>query len=204
MLAASCGKEANDEEAGKTEERVTRTSDMDFFELHDAVRECDRITYYDVTWNADTVALDTAASRKNMVSAYFDKLGHYVKKRHERIERDADGNITRWEDRRPNSKGLHGGFLKDTLAYNRLNPAVMTSSGMGDFSVVVRDTLGNIVGQHTEPAIDGTTVSAFNIIRATDERGNWTERLTVWTSQSPGGKPHVSYTLDRRSITYYD
>ncbi len=202
LMCCSCG---NGPDALQEDAPVTlRTSDMDFFELRDSVKICRRTTYLDVRFRGDTFAVDTLPAKRVETAIYFDRLGHYIKKRHERLTRDSLGRITRWEDRRPNYRTLHGGILKDTLGYVNVNPHVMTTSGMGDFSVVVRDTLGNIVGQYSDPYIQGTSNAAFNVIRRSDDRGNWTERLTVWTTQSPDGRPHVSYTIDTREITYYN
>ena len=46
-------------------------------------------------------------------------------------------------------------------------------------------------------------MTANNIYRKFDKNGNWTERLTVWTTRSAGGRPHVSYSLEQREIEYY-
>lgn len=180
------------------------TADLALFELSDRARRVTKTTYLRVTPGADSVAVDTAAAYVMVTTAYFDSLGRYVPRRDERIRRDAEGRIIRWEDRRPNLRRLHGGFLRDTLSYRHISPNVVQSSGLGDYAVTVYDNSRRIVGQYTDPLADGEQTAVFNIYRAEDSRGNWTERLGVWTTQSVGSRPHVSYTLERREITYWD
>ena len=135
---------------------------------------------------------------------YFDSLGNYVPRRDERIKRDEYGRIVRWEDRRPNLRRVHGGFLKDTLTYRHISPNVVQSAGMGDYAITVYDDNRRVVGQYTDPIAAGEQSAVFNLYRSEDERGNWTERLSVWTTQAPGSRPHVSYTLTRRDIKYHN
>lgn len=179
------------------------TSDLSLFELRHRVRRVTATTYYNVTPGPDSVAVDTMPSNVVTTIIYFDTLGHYVARRDERIERDQWGRIIRWEDRRPNLRRIHGGFLKDTLSYQHTSQNVVRTSGMGDYAITVYDDNRRIVGQYTDPLIDGEHTAVFNLYRAEDSLGNWTERLSVWTTQTPGSRPHISYTLDRRDIIYY-
>lgn len=180
------------------------SADLGLLELVHRVKRVEKTTYYNVVPGPDSVLIDTMAANRLQTVVYFDSLGNYVQRRDERIERDELGRIVRWEDRRPNHYRLHGGFLKDTLGYHHVSPNVVESDGMGDFAVTVYDDRHRIVGQYTDPRIDGEHTAVFNIYRQDDERGNWTERLSVWTTQTPGNRPHISYTLDRREITYYN
>ncbi|MDE6370115.1 MAG: hypothetical protein K2K92_01340 [Duncaniella sp.] len=180
------------------------TPDLELFELSGHVRNVTTETYYRVVPEGDSVRVDTAASAVSRTVVYFDSLGNYVPRRDERIRRDSAGRMTRWEDHRPNLRRIHGGFLKDTLTYRYDSPNVMCSSGMGDYAVTVYDDNHRVVGQYTDPLGDvGEQSAVFNIYRREDCHGNWTERLSVWTTQAPGSRPHVSYTLARRSIVYY-
>lgn len=180
------------------------SADLSLLELMHRVKRVTKTTYYKVTPGGDTLAIDTNAVNRLETTIYFDSLGNYVQRRDERIRRDELGRMVRWEDNRPNLRRLHGGFLKDTLSYKHVSENVVESEGMGDFAVTVYDDRHRIVGQYTDPQIDGEHTAVFNIYRKEDERGNWTERLSVWSTQTPGSRPHVSYTLDRREITYYN
>lgn len=184
-----------------------RTGDLDIFELHGRVKNVTKKTYYKVTpVEGDSLAIDTNAVNRIETKIYFDSLGHYVKRRNERVERDAQGRIVRWSDGRPNIKGLHGGFLRDTLRYNHVSDNLLESTGMGQFATTIYDGHHRIVGQYTNPlsAQNGGDISScFNIYRSEDYLGNWTERLTVWVTQGESGSPHVSYTVDTREIVYY-
>lgn len=182
---------------------VFESSDLSLFELRHRVKRVTKTTYWRATPGPDSVAVDTTASLVTVTVAYFDSLGNYVARRDERLRRDEYGRIVRWEDRRPNLNRQHGGFLKDTLSYEHVSPNVVQSTGMADFAVTVYDDDHRIVGQYTDPEIDGEHTAVFNLYRQDDLHGNWTERLSVWTTQQPGGRPHVSYTLDRREIVYY-
>ncbi len=178
-------------------------SDLKMFELRGPVKDCAKATYYKVSYAGNKVSFDTMPETVHKTDLYFDKLGNYVPSSSEKIERDTEGRITYWRDRRPNVKGVDPGLLRDTLRYTHVNDNVLQSKGMGEFAITVYDNDGRIVGQYTDPDIAGTQMSAFNVYREFDSYGNWTERLTVWTTQSAGGRPHVNYTLDRREITYY-
>lgn len=179
------------------------TSDLSLFELHNRVKRVTKTTYYNVTPHGDSVVIDTAAINRLVTTIYFDSLGNYVTRRYERLRRDSAGRITRWEDRKPNLGKLHGGFLRDTLGYEHINQNVVLSNGMGDFAVTVYDDNHNIVGQYTDPVIDGEHTACFNIYRDFDVHGNWTKRITVWTTQQPGERPHISYSAEERDIIYY-
>lgn len=201
LLVAACGDRGETETADPMTVKAA-SSDMTFFELVGDVKEATKVVYYDVKLIGDTISMDTTASKRALTTVYFDDRGHYIVKEYEKIRRDDQGRIVRWENRRPNA-GIHGGFLKDTLAYDYDSPNVLTVKGMGETTTVVRDENGNIVGQQSIPFDRGSTSMANNVVLATDDRGNWTERLTVWTVMAPGRAPHVSYTLDRRTIKYY-
>ena len=205
LLTASCaGRGDGSDDGNGSDDNVTfESSDLSLFELRHRVRNVTTTTYYDVTPGPDSVAVDTMPDKRITTVIYFDSLGRYVTRRDERIRRDAEGRITRWEDHRPNLRRLHGGFLKDTLSYTHVSPNVVQTSGMGDYAVTVYDDSHRIVGQYTDPLVDGEHTAVFNIYRDEDSRGNWTERLSIWTTQTPGNRPHVSYSLDRREIVYY-
>ncbi|MCH5326146.1 MAG: hypothetical protein J1E29_02955 [Duncaniella sp.] len=188
---------------GAVGEGVFDSTDLSLFELRHRVKRVTKTTYWRATPDVDSVAVDTAAAHVTVTVAYFDSLGNYVARRDERLRRDEFGRIIRWEDHRPNFNRQHGGFLKDTLSYEHVSANVVKSNGMGDFAVTVYDDDHRIVGQYTDPAVDGEHTAVFNLYRAEDLHGNWLERLSVWTTQQPGQKPHISYTLDRREIVYY-
>lgn len=206
MAATSaCGSHEQSESAEglETDGPLFETTDLSLFELRHRVKKVVKTTYFRATPGPDSVAVDTASAHVTVTVAYFDSLGNYVARRDERIVRDDLGRMIRWEDRRPNLRRLHGGFLKDTLSYRHISPNVVETSGMGDFAVTVYDDDRRIVGQYTDPLVDGDHTAVFNLYRASDSRGNWTERLGVWTTQSQGSRPHLSYTLERREIVYW-
>lgn len=178
-------------------------SDLKMFELCGPVKECTKLTYYGVDATGSRPDIDTTRATRRETQLYFDKLGNYVVSEYEKVERDPQGRIVHWRDKRPNNIGTHPGMLLDSLRYTHINNNVLQSKGMGEFAVTVYDNEGRIVGQYSDPEVDGAKMAAFNVYREFDEQGNWTERLTVWTTQSAGGRPHVSYSLDRRAITYY-
>lgn len=189
--------------AREADGELFETSDLSLFELRDRVKRVTTNTYYNVTLDADSVIIDSVPANVVTTEVYFDSLGHYVPRRDERLRRDEWGRIVRWEDRRPNLRRVHGGFLKDTLSYRHVSSNVVQSTGMGDYSITVYDDRRRVVGQYTDPLADGEHTAVFNLYRDEDERGNWTERLSVWTTQSTGSRPHISYSLDRREIVYF-
>lgn len=189
--------------AREADGELFETSDLSLFELRDRVKRVTTNTYYNVTLDADSVIIDSVPANVVTTEVYFDSLGHYVPRRDERLRRDEWGRIVRWEDRRPNLRRVHGGFLKDTLSYRHVSSNVVQSTGMGDYSITVYDDRRRVVGQYTDPLADGEHTAVFNLYRDEDERGNWTERLSVWTTQSTGSRPHISYSFDRREIVYY-
>lgn len=201
MTACGAGDTSASTEADST---AVANNDRAFFELNDNVKEAAKTTYLQVKLVGDSVVIDTTAAARQLTTVYFGKDGSYVTKKNEKLTRDDSGRITRWEDHRPNAKGVYGGFLRDTLVYDYDAPNVMVVTGMGERSTIVRDDRGNIVGQYSTPLELGANISAINVIKKTDDRGNWTERLTVWTVQAPGSPRKVSYTIDRRDIKYYD
>ena len=184
-------------------DELFETTDLSLFELRHRVKSVHSSVFYNVVPGVDSVAVETAAQNVVRTVVYFDSLGNYVPRRDERIKRDEYGRIVRWEDRRPNLRRVHGGFLKDTLTYRHISPNVVQSAGMGDYAITVYDDNRRVVGQYTDPIAAGEQSAVFNLYRSEDEKGNWTERLSVWTTQAPGSRPHVSYTLTRRDIKYY-
>ena len=185
-------------------DELFETTDLSLFELRHRVKSVHTTVYYNVVPGGDSVAVDTTAQNVVKTVVYFDSLGNYVPRRDERIKRDEYGRIVRWEDRRPNLRRVHGGFLKDTLTYRHISPNVVQSAGMGHYAITVYDDNRRVVGQYTDPIAAGEQSAVFNLYRSEDERGNWTERLSVWTTQAPGSRPHVSYTLTRRDIKYHN
>ena len=185
-------------------DELFETTDLSLFELRHRVKSVHTTVYYNVVPGGDSVAVDTTAQNVVKTVVYFDSLGNYVPRRDERIKRDEYGRIVRWEDRRPNLRRVHGGFLKDTLTYRHISPNVVQSAGMGDYAITVYDDNRRVVGQYTDPIAAGEQSAVFNLYRSEDERGNWTERLSVWTTQAPGSRLHVSYTLTRRDIKYHN
>lgn len=186
-------------------ERFT-SADLDVFELHGNVRNARTTTYYKVDLRDDSLTVDTNKVNISETKIYFDSLGHYVKRKDERIERDSEGRIVKWRDSRPNRRKLHGGFLRDTLTYRHVSDNIIQSRGMGQLATTVYGNDKRIIGQYTAPLSEengGDRASCFNIYRAEDSRGNWTERLTIWVTQGRTSAPHLSYTLDRREIIYY-
>ena len=185
------------------EAETTKYSDLRMFELTGNVKSAECTTFYNVTAEGKDFKVDTAANARRTVSVYFDKLGNYVPSEHEIVKRDSLGRLTYWRDRRPNAAKVDPGVLRDTLAYTYENDYVLLSSGMGELALTVYDSENRIVGQYSKPDVDGVRMSAFNIYTKTDDQGNWTERTTVWVSNAPGKRPHVTYTTDSRIIEYY-
>ncbi|MDE6556194.1 MAG: hypothetical protein K2K55_04435 [Duncaniella sp.] len=179
------------------------TSDLSTFEVSGRVRRLHTLTYYDIIPDGKGGFTIPDSMNCTETVVYFDTLGRYVPRRDERIRRDSAGRIVRWEDHRPNLRRIHGGFLRDTLAYTRLSDNVLTTSGMGEFAVTVYDNDHRIVGQFSDPMTDGDQTAVFNVYLEADSLANWTSRMGVWTTRSHGCRPHVSYTLDRRTIDYW-
>lgn len=184
-----------------------RTPDLAMFELAGHVKSSVSTTYYNIHHTARGWEPDTANGMGRSVKIHFDTLGNYLARRYESVERDSLGRLTGWSDRRPNYHTLHGGFLKDTLRYTHCGNGVLESEGMSHYAVAVYDTLTNcITGQVTVPLsgeAGGDHSACFNICLAADSVGNWTERLTVWVTSSVGSRPHTSYALERRQISFY-
>lgn len=186
-----------------SEKLLPDSPDLRLFELQGNVKNCERTAFYDVKVVNDNPVVDTTRVKPRVTDLYFDELGNYVTSSSELVKRDDNGRITYWRDARPNTSGLAPGMLRDTLNYKYVNHNLLQTSGMGEYAVTVYDNRSRIVGQYSEPAVDGSVMSSFNVYLKEDSEGNWTERLTVWTTKSPKGRPHVSYTLERRKITYY-
>jgi len=203
ILAVSCSSSTD----GSAEADMDRydgpmSADLRSYELKGNVKSSKTTSFFGVKVNGEEVTVDS--TKMTSSTAYFDKLGGYVAKENERIRRDKEGRIIRWEDRRPNLKSAHPGFLKDTLTYEYVTPNQLVSRGRGAMSVIVFDDDCKIVGQFIHPTFADAEMSAFNVYKEFDPRGNWTERLTVWTSRGAGESlPKVNYSLDRREIVYY-
>lgn len=204
-MAAGCSGSGDGEYAdgsGSGEYDGPVSDDLRYYELKGNVKSSKITTFFGVRPDDASMAVDS--SRMTSSTAYFDKLGGYVAKENERIRRDGQGRIVRWEDRRPNLKSAHPGFLKDTLTYEYVTPNQLVSRGRGAMSVIVFDDDCKIVGQFIHPEFADAEMSAFNVYKEFDRHGNWTERLTVWTTRGSGDRlPDVHYSLDRREITYY-
>ena len=211
---ASCGKRPIDDEftqwvgdddaaSSSADADGLSTADLRIFELSGPVRRLSTVTYYDVTpgQNGQFLIPDSLNCTETIV--FFDSLGRYVPRRDERIRRDEQGRIVRWEDHRPNLRRIHGGFLRDTLSYRHVSENVVATSGMGEYAITVYDNAHRIVGQYTDPLNDGEQTAVFNVYLDADGLGNWTRRLGIWTTQSAGRRPHISYTLDERNIVYW-
>ncbi|MCM1337919.1 MAG: hypothetical protein NC187_09585 [Candidatus Amulumruptor caecigallinarius] len=180
------------------------TADLKHYELVGPVKSSRRVTYYDLMETDGKLEPDTTSSNVLETVAYFDANGGYVTKKDERLRRDEQGRITRWEDRHPNYRTIHPGFLRDTLAYEFPHTNVMRVHGKGLLTVVVTDRFGNIIGQQSHSSDPKYDTSATNIYRRYDSHGNWTERLTVWTTSTRGDSiPTIRYSVDRRKIVYY-
>lgn len=203
-LCAGCGGNPSFEAPTATAETF-ETPDLSLNELTGRVKSVRTTTFYKAAPDRDFVNVEVDTMPENMMvtTVYFDSLGTYVARRDERIRRDAEGRMTRWEDRRPNLNRQHGGFLKDTLSYEHISPYLLSTEGMAEYATIVYDERHRVVGQYSAPAVDGETSAVFNLYRTEDEEGNWTERLSVWNTAQPGDRPHTSYTLERREITYY-
>lgn len=178
-------------------------SDLPLFELTGKVKQCRRTTYYHVNISPEGKAVVDTAGGSKTVTMVFDRRNHYVPKENEKIQRDTLGRVTKWEDNTPNRKGLHGGFLMDVLTYDYSNPHVMITEGMGELTTTTRDDNGNILAQISMPLGTGTTTSVANVVLESDDKGNWTRRLSVWTDRETGQKPRVYYMLDTREIIYF-
>lgn len=208
MLCACQAEKANDSQSDSLDDLSRQLdsqeySDLKMFELHGPVKLVEKTTFYSVRMDENNVPVaDTTAANCRTTELYFDKIGNYVPTENEKIKRDEKGRITHWRDARPTVKNVHPGLMMDSLRYTHINNNVLQSKGIGEFAVTIFDNDGNIVGQYSKPE-QGEHTTAFNIPLQLDENGNWIERLTVWTSAGNGEQPHVSYTLDRRTISYY-
>ncbi len=205
-LASSCGTSGTaDEASAEAAADTTVCTDLALHELHGPVKECTKTSYFDVKLDGDSyTVVDTVGDAVISSTARFDEQGRYIKKENESIRRDEMGRIVRWEDHRPNAENVPGGFLKDTLEYKYVNGNHLVSTGMGAYAVIVYDDEGKVVGQYTAPELTKTYTSAFNVYKKFDKKGNWTERLTIWSTMGAKDSiPHLNYSVDRREIIYY-
>lgn len=207
MVACEAGSSANNSENDartKSVEKSTEYSDLKMFELTGPVQECITETFYKCEYKGDKVEADTNAVNRRSTQVAFDRDGRYLPAKNEEVKRDEKGRMIFWRDARPNDPKMHPGVLRDTLAYQHVNNNVVESSGMGEYAVTVYDNQNRVVGMYSQNStVDNALISAFNIYRKEDIQGNWTERLTVWTSRGANGEPHTTYSLTRRSLTYY-
>lgn len=180
------------------------TNDLHHYELVGPVKASRKVTYYDVFDNDGVFEPDTSSTNRIETVAYFDEDGGYVAKQDERIKRDEQGRITRWEDRHPNYPSIHPGFLRDSLSYKFISPNVTRVHGKNMLNVIVTDDMGNILSQQIHSVSPKYDSSASNVYRKYDDHGNWTERLTVWTTATKGDSiPSIRYSIDKRKIVYY-
>lgn len=183
----------------------TSTPDLRHYELAGPVKSCRRTTFYDVVRDNDNkLAIDTAGRNIVESTAYFSPEGSYIPKEHERIRRDENGRINHWEDRSPNYPAIHPGFLKDSYDFEHIdnNHHKVASSTM--VSYVITDDYGKIIGEQIHSNDPKFDTSAHNVYRKYDKHGNWTERLTIWTTHVGGDSlPTARYSIDHRRIIYY-
>ena len=210
FVSTSCNMKIADDNAEnvsartRSVEKTTGYSDLKMFELMGPVKECITETFYKCEYNGDKIIADTTDIFRRSTQVSFDKAGRYITAKDELVKRDDKGRMTYWRDARPNDASLNPGKLRDTLSYIHLNNNVLESSGMDEYAVTVYDNQGRVVGMYSQNSTaTNAHASAFNVYRKEDMRGNWIERLTVWTSRGVNGQPHVTYSLTRRSITYY-
>ena len=211
VVTIACGSPATPaDDIGDTPQEVIDSlvecsADLRLYELKGHVKDCTRKSFFNVVTTADgSFTVDSTGRDTLVATAHFDIRGTYLPKKHERVRRDSAGRIVRWEDRRANVDNIPGGFLKDTIEYRYIDDNHLISDGMGQYAVIVYDNDRKVVGQYTVPRFNRVNTSAFNVYKAFDENGNWTERLTIWSTQGVNDSlPHVSYSIDRRIITYY-
>lgn len=210
VLLVACGRQPIDDQFSEWVEQTdgsdsdqALTPDLKVFEVSGPARKIHTVTYYGVIPCADGQFQIPDSLNCTETTVYIDTLGRYVPRRDERVRRDSAGRIVSWEDRRPNLRRIDGGFLRDTLGYTHISENVLTTTGMGEYAVTVYDNDHRIVGQYTDPLTDGEKTAVFNVYLDEDDRGSWTRRMGVWTTQTSGQRPHVSYTLDQRDITYW-
>lgn len=205
-VITSC-KSANsneDEVIDSSDTLKMNTYDLALYELKGHPHHVKRTTYFDVSLDSGRFEIDTLGTNVVSTTIHFSPDGSYRAKEHEVIKRDSVGRIIYWRNRRPNVGKVPVGFASDGLEYTYVNDNHMVTDGMGAFSVIVYDDDAKIVGQHTISAVNRLSTSAFNIYRKFDDHDNWTERVTVWTTQGAKDSiPGVNYSIDRREITYY-
>lgn len=215
LLAYSCSSTADNSDADESEveefdyagvisSQVT-TPDLRHYELAGPVKSCRRTTFYDVVRDNDNkLAIDTAGRNIVESTAYFSTEGSYIAKEHERIRRDENGRIEHWEDRAPNYPAIHPGYLKDSYDFEHIDENHHKVSSPTMVSYVITDDYGRIIGEQIHSNDPKFDTSAHNVYRKYDKRGNWTERLTIWTTHTAGDSlPTTRYSIDRRRIIYY-
>ncbi len=206
VILAGCGssdKEANSEYLADTDTVAAFGTDLALYELIGSPRDVSKTTYYDVV--ADNGNYRIADSTKSRMSAIrFSEAGKYLPKKDERVRRDDQGRINYWENFHPVAAKVPIGFSKDTLAFRYIDDNHLISDGMGQYAVVVYDNDHKIIGQTTVSRLNHITTSAHNVYNKFDKNGNWTERLTIWSTQGVNDAlPTVHYTIDKRTISYY-
>lgn len=208
MSMFSCGgnsEEVTDAaEVAEGEEAVASVNDRAIYELNGDVKKVVKTTYYDVDLINEEYKIDSLGQNVIESTIYFDEDGKLKPRKDEVVRRDAKGRIVYWEDHRPNAKGQAVGYLKDTLSYKYVNGNHMVSDGMGNYSVIVYDDDNKVVGQYMVPRQNYSQNCSFNVYKKFDKNGNWTERVTIWSTQGKdASKPSVKYSIDRRDISYY-
>lgn len=215
MLVYSCSSSADDSDSDEAEieefdyagiiASQTSTPDLHHYELAGPVKSCRRTTFYDVIRDNDNkLVIDTAGRNIVESTAYFSETGSYIAKEHERIRRDENGRIEHWEDRAPNYPAIHPGYLKDSYDFEHIDANHRKVSSATMVSYVITDEYGRIIGEQIHSNDPKFDTAAHNVYRKYDKRGNWTERLTIWTTHTAGDSlPSTRYSIDRRRIIYY-
>lgn len=206
MFSCGGGSDESSETVGAadTGEAGPAVNDLALYELNGDVKKVVKTTYYDVDLINEEYKIDSLGENVIESTIYFDEDGRLKPRKDEVVKRDAKGRIVYWEDHRPNAKGQAVGYLKDTLSYKYVNGNHMINDGMGNYSVIVFDDDNKVVGQYMVPRQNYSQSCAFNVYKKFDKQGNWTERVTIWSTQGKDApRPSLKYSIDRRDITYY-
>lgn len=211
-LAGACSHNASDVDYSGGY-AVTDTArfpyDLYLYELAGPVKEVTHTTCYSVApdGRGGYQVTDSSKSAIQSSTIHFTQDGHLRLKDDESVRRDTLGRLVKWRNNRPNAKGVPVSFAADTLRYTWIDDNHLLSSGMGAYAVIVYDRstgAPRVVGQYAVPNLGPTRTSAFNIYTQVDRRGNWTERVTIWSTEGNNGRePSLNYTIERRAIRYY-
>lgn len=206
VALSGCGdsdKVSNNDYLADTDSMSVLGQDLSLYELKGSPREVTKTTYFDVVRQNDSYQIGDS-TKTQMSAIRFSEDGKYLPKKDEKVRRDSEGRITYWENNHPVAAKVPIGFSKDTLGFKYIDQNHMVSDGMGQYAVVVYDDDHKIIGQTTVSRLNHITTSAHNIYKRFDKNGNWTERLTIWSTQGVSDPlPKVHYTIDKRTITYY-